>query len=320
MNARDLSSPAGRRARAAAIGLLLAALAAGCVSAPKPPPTAPAPAVEAAPAPPPEPAPSPPPPEPAPTPPPSPLDPDLEHLWQRYVQAVAAAKYPQPAAISRDLTPIVRWADDLVWSKQGTAVLMAMWTKRQHYDGTVGQPYDLPVAVWLSPVPQVRRFCREFTRHDPHDPEGLEMRLRQLLGLPPDADYDAFVEVWIDPGDFFRPCPDPETVDRECQVDLTPGTVDREAPCPWQAALEHQVSGTWVAVSQAHLEWMCANWQKSYPAGEPRKSYPWTALGYTYDWGEQADPRGASEYVAPAGTRVVIHSVTATAEYCAAPD
>jgi hypothetical protein len=42
-----------------------------------------------------------------------------------------------------------------------------------------------------------------------------------------------------------------------------------------------------------------------------------TGLGYTYDWG-RPDPVGQSEFVVPRGTTVVIESITATAEYCAA--
>ena len=64
-------------------------------------------------------------------------------------------------------------------------------------------------------------------------------------------------------------------------MNLTAGTVDTSASCPWNAALTDQLSGKFVTVAQSQIEWMCSNWTSSYPAGEPRKSYPWTALGYT---------------------------------------
>jgi len=121
--------------------------------------------------------------------------------------------------------------------------------------------------------------------------------------------------MWVDPHSFFRPCPDPEVTDRECQVNLTAGPVDPAAACPWSAALQDQLSGKFAAVAQSHLEWMCSNWTRSYPAGQPRESYPWTALGYTYDWGAQ-DFRGESEFVLPADTPVVIESITPMDVYC----
>jgi hypothetical protein len=63
---------------------------------------------------------------------------------------------------------------------------------------------------------------------------------------------------------------------------------------------------------------MCDNWTSSYPPGEPRKSYPWTALGYTYDWAPSAPGHvGDSEFVAPQGTPVTVRAVVPTAEYCA---
>jgi hypothetical protein len=139
--------------------------------------------------------------------------------------------------------------------------------------------------------------------------------LKQLLGLPPDADYDAFVELWIDPRAFFRPCADPEIIDRECTLNLSVAP-SLAASCPWTGSFKGQTGATWVNVSQAHLDWMCANWSRSYPA-DPRASYPWTGLGYTYDWG-QPDPVGESEFVSPKGTTVLIESVTPTAEYCRA--
>ena len=144
------------------------------------------------------------------------------------------------------------------------------------------------------------------------------MRLNQRLGLPPKGSvHDTFVEMWVDAADLFRPCPDPEINDRECLVNLTAGAVDRDGSCPWSAAVKQQVSGKFVSVSQDHLGWMCKNWASSYPPGAPRSGFPWTALGYTYDWAETSKSHvGDSEFVAPAGTSVVVQQAVATAQYC----
>jgi hypothetical protein len=237
---------------------------------------------------------------------------DLESLWKLYEQAVEAAKYPQPAHISTALVPILTFTPGLVWDQNHQKVLMSTWTKAQYYTGQ--PPYDdtLPVPVWLTAVPFLHLFCHQSGLQG----DALRLRLAERLGLPPDASYDAFVQMWIDPHTFFRPCPDPEITDRECQVNLTSGPVDTSASCPWSAALENQLSGAFVSVSESHLQWMCSNWTSSYPPSEPRKSYPWTALGYTYDWGGQ-DFHGESEFVVPANTQVVVQSVTPTDAYCA---
>ena len=43
---------------------------------------------------------------------------------------------------------------------------------------------------------------------------------------------------------------------------------------------------------------------------------PWTRLGYTYDWGNQASEVGLSEFVVWAKTTVKVESVTQNADYC----
>jgi hypothetical protein len=229
--------------------------------------------------------------------------------WRLYERAVETAKAPQPSAISTGLVPIVHSTPELRWDAQGR-VLMTAWTKRQYYEESVGKPYTFTYgSVWLTAVPFLRDFCRSLGL----PPDALDTRLRQVLGLRPDNANDAFVQVWIDPRDFFRPCADPEITDRECTLNLT---VQASPPgqCPWQDSLPDQTSAKWVQVSQDHLGWMCDNWSRSFPAN-PHDGYPWTGLGYTYDWG-QPNPVGQSEFVAPQGTTVVIESITGTAEYC----
>lgn len=237
---------------------------------------------------------------------------DPETLWQQYEQAVEAARYPQPDHVSRGLVPILTFTPGLVWDESGQKVLMVTWTKAQFYTGQPPYETTIPVAAWLTAVPFSRQFCQKTGLEG----DALRLRIAERLGLPPDASNDSFVQMWVDPQTFFRPCPDPEVTDAECQVSLTAGPVDTSAPCPWSAAPEDQLSGRFVTVAQSHLDWMCSNWTSTYPPGEPRKSYPWTALGYTYDWGAP-NHRGESEFVLPAKTPVVIESVTPTDVYCA---
>jgi len=58
---------------------------------------------------------------------------------------------------------------------------------------------------------------------------------------------------------------------------------------------------------------MCNIWKFSYTPGKTQ--YPWTALGYTYDWGSR-DFAGPSEYLGASEAPARIHSVTPTAKYC----
>lgn len=237
---------------------------------------------------------------------------DTAKLWVLYGQAVEAAKIPQPDHISKQLVPIATLTPGLVWDESREKILMATWVKAQYYTGK--PPYDttIPVAAWLTAAPFLQRFCRQTGLQG----NALRLRIAQRLGMPPDASNDSFVQMWVDPHTFFRPCPDPEINDQECQVNLTDGPADSSGACPWSAALQGQLSGAFVTVAENHLDWMCSNWTSSYPPGEPRKSYPWTALGYTYDWGSP-NIYGESEFVLPANTPVVIESITPMNAYCA---
>jgi hypothetical protein len=238
----------------------------------------------------------------------------LEELWKEYEQAVEAAKYPAPERVSRNLIAITTFTPGLVWDESGQKVLMATWSKAKYYTGQPPYETTIPATVWLTAVPYLQSFCQTTGLQG----DALRLRLAERLGMPPDSANDVFVQMWVDPQDFFRPCPDPEVNDRECQVNLTTGPVDTSAPCPWSAALAGQLSGKFVSVVQSQIEWMCSNWTSTYPPGEPRKSYPWTALGYTYDWGTKSF-YGESEFVLPPGGTVTVQSVTPTDTYCSRP-
>jgi hypothetical protein len=86
---------------------------------------------------------------------------------------------------------------------------------------------------------------------------------------------------------MFRPSPDPEIDDQRAEVTFPP-TVDKD-----------------------HREWIDRLMETSYtPDG-----YPWTRLGYTYDWGSADDEIGLSEYVIREGAEVIVSSIFGLGEY-----
>jgi hypothetical protein len=112
-----------------------------------------------------------------------------------------------------------------------------------------------------------------------------------LLGLPPANGKDRVVEMWVPLNGMFRPSPDPEIDDTSAGLDFPPGT------------------------SQMHMDWITDLRATSYgPDG-----YPWTQLGYTYDWAPDSNEVGLSELVVEQGTMVQVESVTPQDTYCEAP-
>jgi len=211
---------------------------------------------------------------------------DLRHA---YSQAVKDAEIAEPDEISRNLVAIIPSNNTLQWNKNTGEILVVTWASWNGYDDHVGSHMKLSREVWVTVVPDVKAFCRE--RHI--TPKQAPLRLEQLLGLPPEAGKTKFVEMWASPDDLFRPAPDPEVSDHEAELVFP---------------VSHQV----VTVSDTHQQWFHDLKQKTYGAD----GYPWTRLGYTYDWGNPKSEIGLSEFVIRAGATVTIHAVSDTVNYC----
>jgi hypothetical protein len=210
-----------------------------------------------------------------------------------YGKAVKDAEVAEPQEITTQLVAIVPSNHQLVWrgAPDHLQVKVVTWTNWNGYDNLPGKPYTTTRETWVTAVPQVKFICNQF----PKQPEALTLRLEQFMGLPANNGKTKFVEMWVKPADLFRPCPDPEITDHECEVDFP------------NSAL--------VSINQSHVDWFNKLKSQSY-TGTP--GYPWTRLGYTYDWGNPYSVVGASEFVVKPGATVDIDSVTPTSGYCQA--
>lgn len=212
-------------------------------------------------------------------------------LWDDYLNAIKDAEIANSDEISKDLMAIVESNKKLVWKKEGSKkkVLVVTWTSWSGYFNWIGQPMTTTRDIWITVVPDLKEFCKNQHRH----PRNLSLRLEQLLGLPPNNGKQWFVEIWVDPDDLFRPSPDPEITDYESELDF---------PRPQKL----------LTISPSHIDWI--NDLKSKMYGED--GYPWTRLGYTYDWGNPFSEIGLSEFVISKGAVIEIHSISYTIDYC----
>lgn len=202
-----------------------------------------------------------------------------------YRAAVDDAAVPEQDEVADDLVAIVPGADNILEDPDGR-VLMVTWTNWNGYDGLEGQMTTLGVEVWTTAAPHLQQFCRGLSAADD---VALTQRLEQRLGLPPDNGKDRVVTFWAPPSAIFRPSPDLEIDDSVAALEFPAGT------------------------PQAHIDWIEGLREASY--GDD--GYPWTQLGYTYDWAPGAESEvGESEFVIRAGTEVVVESVQSQAEYC----
>lgn len=246
-------------------------------------------------------------------------------LQTLYSSAVHDTRTVTPEEISVNLTPITSDNRNLIWENgiPGSRVLVLSWIRgsdAKYYDGSVdpacvpgSSNCTLKADLWVTVAPEMRDFF--------HAKIPQPLRIAQLLGVPPEyaGEERRMVELWVSPQDIFRPCPDPEITDRECQAgfpfdpfrtfDSTERVRATEGP-GWNVFMNYT---GWFNNRKNYIYYHPRN----YPTIAP---YPWTRLGYTYDWGS-SDHRGLSEFVvhgrkqSGSGISVGIRQLKNTADY-----
>ena len=200
-----------------------------------------------------------------------------------YQAAIEDAKVAEPGEIVDTLIAIRPDNSDLIRDDKGR-ILMVTWTSSAGYNDKIGQDTDLAEDVWTTAAPEMQVFCQKAGLTG----DALTLRLEQIIGLPPGAGYDRVAELWVPLGAMFRPSPDPEITDSVAELDFPEGTPEE------------------------HIDWINNLKATSYgPDG-----YPWTRLGYTYDWNADSREVGLSEFVVRNGSTVGVKAVTPTEEYC----
>ncbi len=209
------------------------------------------------------------------------------YQYPAYQAAVADARVAEYSEISRSLTAINPYNQSLAWegAPGESRVLMVSWVSGDYYDSSLGGDYTLPswLDLWVTAAPDLKVY---FAGQGAPN----KLRLEQALGLPPGDNKTKLVEFWVNPADMFRPSPDPEISDSEAELDFPSGQV---------------------SVSPEYRSWFNDLMATQYNQPAP---YPWTRLGYTYDWGRE-DHVGLSEFVVRGGSTMGVRSVTPTLQY-----
>ncbi|SMF13632.1 hypothetical protein SAMN02745866_00858 [Alteromonadaceae bacterium Bs31] len=189
-----------------------------------------------------------------------------------------------------EANPLLIWQD----IENETYVKVAAWMSKVAFNrfyaekDTLKSPPENIASIWVTLVPQVKNFCENLTLDNPR------FRLQQYLGLNPNRSYDIFVELWVKPEDIFRPCPDPEPSDQNCQLSFSETSTYQPARITDYPAFFEKLK------------------QQSYQKG----GAPWTRLGYTYDWQYGEYGVGASEYIISPDSDLYIAEHYSTSDYC----
>ena len=215
---------------------------------------------------------------------------NAQDLRTLYRNAMSNAVYPDSSKIDKNLVAINPKNPDLIWKTFNGEphVLMVTWKSVSYYPNGGDSLYNTGAySIWVTAAPQLKKWF-----HQQNAPD-TNLRLKQLLGLPPvGTDYKYFVEFWVRPTDLFRPCPDNEIDDRSCSTCFPTIT------------------------SPEYIQWFNESRISRYYACQLYDQYPWTQLGYTYDWNPANKTHvGMSEFVIRTNASIYVKQVSTTRKY-----
>lgn len=179
------------------------------------------------------------------------------------------------------------------------ATLMATTTYNQFWKTP---PDSIKRDSYVTIVPETAIFCKNYVashslKGSPDCPTVATARLNKYLGLRPEDTTDKiFVTYYVDPAKLVRPCynTDPKT----------------------SACFRLPNVNSDPVFNQSWLEAKYGN-----GAGgnlDPNACYPFTGMGYTYDWGNSPVNGfiGASEFIVPVNTVINNVAPLSIAEAC----
>jgi len=188
-----------------------------------------------------------------------------------------------------ELLPLVTLTKEeqlVEWNKDGDKVLLCSWHK---YPDSYVKGNDATLQwgeVWAFTE---KEFAAWYERNKESGITDWELRMKQLIGLPPATANTHVTLMWVSPEDIYRPANKTDITSSE-MVEGYPEVDDEE-----------------------YIKWFADNIEWSYI----ESAYPWTRLGYTYDWAESSLEYGITEFIIKKGATVSVYDTLTTEEFLA---
>ncbi len=253
--------------------------------------------------------------------------------WDRYYASVGDAAIIEASEI-HPINPLLFTAT-AGGVKGEPRVTVVSWTPRDVYKlGDKATKYE----HWVVQLSEMKFRLRTIAPN--MRGKSISLRIAQLLGLPPDESSKAdkpkqqFVTLSVPEsamrdGYIFRPTADPSTsshslaLSQQVISDFPRAGGSSLYPLDYTRWLAGNLLSFPASVSGDHVRWFATTLMNSYTEKDSHfAGYPWTRLGYTYDWAvketrrtrleEDALEYGLSEYVIRAGTAVEVLKIQST--------
>ncbi len=203
---------------------------------------------------------------------------DNDALWKA---AMTDAVFSEDEEI-HELVTLTKEDDRVIWDETGERVLLLSW---HDYDDACepGGPIRTEYGdIWATSVGEMKAWYEQ--NHD--GVENWNLRFAQLLGVHEDEGYTRFTAFWVSPEDVIRPA--------------------------YVTSVTKQMENDYAIVrDEAYKEWFDGNILWSYFESD----YPWTRLGYTYDWSGGESEYGLTEFLVSDGDKTEIAFTYTTAEF-----
>lgn len=201
-----------------------------------------------------------------------------EQLYEKSVEDAMQAEQDE----IKPLVLLTKDSEDVTWNETGDKILLLSWHKYpdSYKEGeTTTLSYG---AVWTFTDKEMIERYKENS-----DTTDWKLRFQQLIGLPPESEYTHFTAFWAKPEDVYRPA----YVTDITKSDMTNSFGDN--------------------VDEEYKSWFDGNIVYSYYDS----AYPWTRLGYTYDWADNDTEYGLSEFLIKKDSEVQIEFTKTTEEF-----
>ncbi|MFH1728344.1 MAG: hypothetical protein ABIA04_07995 [Pseudomonadota bacterium] len=204
----------------------------------------------------------------------------------RYESACIDAELRQEEEIANTLTAIVSDNTNLTWFDSNSEESLLVTTFTNYPDS---YPIAETLETWWGETWVTVAFeLKDKILAENISQESYHQRIIEILGLPPDSTQEYIVEFWVNIDDLFRPSPDPEITDNVAQLTFDDSTTEE------------------------HITWFENQENEAF---EEDICYPWTGLGYTYDWGKEDSDFGLSEFIVRQNSIITVYSNSHYSEY-----
>jgi len=204
---------------------------------------------------------------------------------------------------------------NLIWSGEPgkSDVLVSTFTKASYYASSKpGQTIPAAVDLWVTPAPQM---LAEVKAEAPELASANgKLAASMYLGLPARNTNDTVLTFWASPASMLRPAIDPaiDSHSQEAAFPLTLQSVASVAAVPLPQSAPAPGFGT----TPDYPVWFANRESAIYNPAVSGGPYPWTGLGYTYDWNPAAaDVLGGSEFIVVKGSAITIKDITPVSRY-----